>query len=73
MLSSNRIGNQGADHLANALQQNAVISLHFLLIIKLLISGFLIQTLTTLYLGHTQINDQGVEHLANVLAQNEVT
>ena len=68
-LSSNRIGPQGAEYLANALKHNTVIlkssyilSLH---------TGFL-QTLTILNLSSNSIGDQGAQHLAEAVKTNKV-
>ena len=71
-LYANEIGDQGAEHLANALQQNKVT--RFILLFFLFNHSFtILQILITLNLEHDKIGDQGAEHLANALQQNKVT
>ncbi len=71
-LGSNRIGAQGAEHLANALQQNIVWLFTSLDLLCNLFIHHSPQTLTTLDLGSNRIGAQGAEHLANALQQNMV-
>ncbi len=71
-LWGNQIGDQGTQHLADALQHNTVI--HTLSSsISHLYSHFLIQTLTALILASNSIGDEGAQHLANALQNNTVT
>jgi hypothetical protein len=67
-LLANKIGDQGAQHLANALRQNKVTLLSFILTFA---HSFL-QTLTTLDLPLNDIHDLGVQHLADALQENKV-
>jgi hypothetical protein len=71
-LGSNRIGAQGAEHLANALQQNIVWLFTSLDLLCNLFIHHSPQTLTTLDLGSNRIGAQGAEHLVNALQQNIV-
>ncbi len=66
-LEMNEISTQGAEHLANALQQNVV-----RLLVPLDSYASISQTLTTLDLGGNEIGAQGAKHLANALQQNMV-
>src|SRR6202034_4343495 len=72
-LYDNQIGAKGAEHLANALQQNKVTELISIFFLFNSSSTIFPQTLTTLHLGWNHIGDQGAEHLANALQQNKVT
>lgn len=70
-LSHNRITDNGAEQLADALRQNKVIDdvlLHFCLSYML----FFLQTLAKLYLSNTEIGDDGAQYLANALLQTQV-
>jgi Ran GTPase-activating protein (RanGAP) involved in mRNA processing and transport len=71
-LEFNGIGDEAAQHLADALQNNTVI-----LILSSSISytylHFFTQTLTTLNLNANQIGDKGAEHLADALRNSTVT
>jgi hypothetical protein len=66
---SNKIGDLGAQYLANVIQQNKVTQFppHFFSL------NILLQTLTTLKLDHNHIGSQGAQYLASALQQNKVT
>jgi hypothetical protein len=66
----NQISNQGAQHLVNALQQNKVTFLSFLLLFILSVTHYLTQTFTTLELWGNQIDDDGIRHLMEILNDN---
>ena len=71
-LESNRIGNDGAKHLADALRTNAVnfiLSLH----LSRLYPHFSTQTIVALNLRLNKITAEGVRHLAETLRNNMVT
>jgi hypothetical protein len=67
----NKIGAQGAQHIANALQINKVTTTLF--IIYSTFTHHLTQTINTLNLEYNQIGDQGAQHIANALQTNKVT
>jgi len=70
-ISTNFIGDQGIQHLANALKQNNVtLSLIFSLYCSL---PSFIQTLTIFSLNYNKISDQGAQYLADALQQNKAT
>jgi penicillin-binding protein-related factor A (putative recombinase) len=71
-LGLNRIGPQGAQHLANALEQNKVMFYFFINFLTLLHHYYFTQTLTTLNLQYNKIGEQGTKDLANALQQNKV-
>ncbi len=67
-LYSNQINDEGARHLADALQQNQVLYQPFILEC----THYFIQTLTTLDLWYNDIGKHGARYLANALQQNQV-
>lgn len=71
-LYQNEIGDQGAEHLLDALKHNSVISSLLDVSHKSFIIHSLIQTLTGLDLHQNQIGDQGAQHLADALKNNRV-
>jgi hypothetical protein len=64
----NKIDDQGAQHIANALQYNKVTSSFC----HLTFTHYFTQALTTLSLGSNQIGDEGAKHIANALQHNKV-
>lgn len=71
-LGNNQIGDKGAEHLANALQQNKVTGI-VLFCSYPIIFYYFSQTLTTLDLYNNRIGFYGGQHLADALEQNKVT
>jgi Ran GTPase-activating protein (RanGAP) involved in mRNA processing and transport len=70
-LVGNQIGNEGAQYLANTLQQNKVAQLTSLVFSQPFTHYFL-QILTTLNLSNNRIGAEGAQHLVNALQQNKV-
>ncbi len=68
----NRIGDVGVRHLADALNDNKVITYTYFHCIFLILFNLLSQTLTELDLSYNQIEDQGIEYLENVFENNTV-
>ena len=71
-LSHNGIGVQGAEYLANALEENEVTQLSPLFFVIQLFTRYPLQVLTTLIMAHNRIGDQGAQQLANALQKNNV-
>jgi hypothetical protein len=67
---NNRIGAEGAQHLASALQKNTVRL--FLYSLSQIDWNLATQTLTTLTLAANKIDEEGAQHLAIALKQNRV-
>jgi hypothetical protein len=70
ILTYNGIIDEGAQHLANALQHKKVRKLPSNLFLMHLSNS--IQTLTTLTLTRNRITDEGAQHLSNALQQSTV-
>jgi Ran GTPase-activating protein (RanGAP) involved in mRNA processing and transport len=70
-LSSNRIGAEGAKHLAEVLRNNQVIHCTSLSI-SCMSSHAHMQTITQLDLSGNRIGTEGAKHLAEVLRNNQV-
>jgi hypothetical protein len=72
-LWGNKIGPQGAQHLANALQINKVTTT-LLLFLLLITSSFTLstQTLTTLNLDSNQIGDDGRKRVMDIIRKNSI-
>ena len=70
-LSNNKMGVEGAKHLADAFRNNAV-SICNLFFSVMYILTFWIKTLTTLNLSDNKIGDQGAQYLADTFQNNEV-
>ena len=69
-LRYNKIGSEGTEFLANALQLNAVRT--FCVPPSLIHYFYCTQTLTTLILEDNRIGEEGARHLANALQTNMV-
>ncbi len=72
-LSSNEIGPQGAEYLANALKQNTVVWIASLYFLFNIVIDYFLQKLTELRMIYDEIDQQGGEHFANALQENQVT
>ena len=70
-LRNNRIDDEGAEYLAEALRENTVSTTT--IIIFLYLRYFLHKTLTTLNLSKNSIGDNGIKHLADALRENTVS
>jgi Ran GTPase-activating protein (RanGAP) involved in mRNA processing and transport len=70
-LSSNQIGDKGAQYIGGALQKNTVRQKHLLHFSHIYLSHFP-QTLTALHLDHNQIGDKGAQYLGEALQTNTV-
>ena len=70
-LGDNKIGTEGARHLASAIQMNTVRLDFFPSVLSSTIFAFM-QTLTTLHLPHNKIGAKGARHIGNALQVNLV-
>lgn len=71
-LTRNQIGDQGVFYLAQALQQNRVVIIHFRFAYYFSHILDSTQTLMTLYLAENRIGDLGAQHLGDALQKNQV-
>jgi hypothetical protein len=69
-LTDNKIGSQGAEHLAHALLQNKVTSFLFLAFVILPFTHYFTQTLKILELWNNQIDKDGKLHVGKILNMN---
>jgi Ran GTPase-activating protein (RanGAP) involved in mRNA processing and transport len=70
-LASNKIGNQGTQHLADALRNGAVNVFSFLSLLFIFI--FFMQNLIKFNLSSNEIGYDGIKHLADAIKNNKVT